>query len=302
MTTAPTAPTRTDRYPTRVTGKAVTQPRVDPTVWGTREGPLTRHELERYEADGFHVFDNLLSEQEVQLYRAELRRLSEDPAILAGDRVVLEPDSDRLRSVFEVEKVSEVFADLLASPRLTDVARQVLGSEVYVHQSRVNYKPGFGGAQFDWHSDFETWHAEDGMPRPRAFSVSIALSENYEFNGPLMVMPGTHRTFVPSVGETPLDFHKESLRVHKITVGSPGPEHLTRMAQEHGIRQIAGPAGSAVMFDSNLMHGSNGNITPFARSNIFIVYNSVENLLEEPYAAPVPRPQHLGNREFPRGM
>lgn len=74
------------------------------------------------------------------------------------------------------------------------------------------------------------------------------------------------------------------------------------MAREHGIKQIAGPAGSAVMFDSNLMHGSNGNITPFARSNIFIVYNSVENALEEPYAAAAPRPQHLGNREFPRGM
>ncbi|UYQ63036.1 ectoine hydroxylase [Streptomyces peucetius] len=293
---------RIDLYPTRVSGKAVTRPRVDPTVWGDGPGPLTGAELERYDADGFHVFDSLLPPQEVETYRAELRRLSQDPALLASDRVVLEPDSARLRSVFEVEKVSTVFADLLNSPRLMDVARQVLSSDVYVHQSRVNYKPGFGGAQFDWHSDFETWHAEDGMPRPRAFSVSIALSENYEFNGPLMVMPGTHKTFVPSVGETPDDFHKESLRVHRITVGSPGEEHLTRMADQHGIRQIAGPAGSAVMFDSNLLHGSNGNITPFARSNIFIVYNSVENLLEEPFAAPRPRPQHLGNREFPRGM
>ncbi len=138
------------------------------------------------------------------------------------------------------------------------------------------------------------------MPRPRAFSVSIALSENHPFNGPLLVMPGTHKTFIPSVGQTPPDFHKESLRVHRITVGSPGPEHLTRMAERHGIEQITGPAGSAVMFDSNLLHGSNGNITPFPRANIFIVYNSVENTLEEPFAAPKPRPQHLGNREFRR--
>ncbi|WP_406147896.1 ectoine hydroxylase [Streptomyces anulatus] len=289
---------RPDLYPTRVAGEAVPRPRLDPSVWGAHEGPLTARELERYESDGYHVFDNLLTPEEVGTYRAELQRLSEDSELLASERVVLEPDSDRLRSVFEVEKVSELFAGLLASPRLTDVARQVLGSDVYVHQSRVNYKPGFGGAEFDWHSDFETWHAEDGMPRPRAFSVSIALSENYEFNGPLMVMPGTHKTFVPSVGETPPDFHKESLRVHRITVGSPGQDHLTRLAHERGIRQIAGPAGSAVMFDSNLLHGSNGNITPFARSNIFIVYNSVENTLERPFAADRPRPQHLGNREF----
>ncbi len=175
----------------------------------------------------------------------------------------------------------------------------MLDSEVYVHQSRVNYKPGFGGAPFHWHSDFETWHSEDGMPRPRAFSVSISLTENHPFNGPLMVMPGTHKTFVPTVGATPQDYHKESLRVAAPSVGSPDRAHLTRMAEEHGIEQITGPAGSAVMFDSNLLHGSNGNLSPFARSNVFIVYNSVENTLEAPYAADAPRPQYLSNREFP---
>jgi ectoine hydroxylase len=291
---------RPDLYPTRVTGEAVPQPRVDPTVWGQGPGPLSAEQLAAYDSSGYLVLDNLLTPDEVETYRAELQRLGRDPELRAGERVVLEPDSDRVRSVFEVEKVSEVFAELLFSSRLTDIARQVLDSDVYVHQSRVNYKPGFGGAEFDWHSDFETWHAEDGMPRPRAFSVSIALSENHPFNGPLLVMPGTHKTFIPSVGETPDDFHKESLRVHRITVGSPGQEHLTRMAEQHGIEQITGPAGSAVMFDSNLLHGSNGNITPFPRSNIFIVYNSVENTLEEPFAAPKPRPQHLGNREFRR--
>jgi ectoine hydroxylase len=58
------------------------------------------------------------------------------------------------------------------------------------------------------------------------------------------------------------------------------------------------------MFDSNLLHGSNGNLSPFARSNIFIVYNSVENTLGAPYAADAPRPQYLSNREIPssRGM
>ncbi|MEU8894184.1 ectoine hydroxylase [Streptomyces sp. NPDC048442] len=293
-----TTTVRTDLYPTRVDGQAVPQPRKDPSVWGEHPGPLSKEQVGRYESTGYLVLDNLLSADEVKAFRDELERLGRDSALRTSERVVMEPDSDRVRSVFEVEKVSEVFNQLLHSPRLINIARQVLGSDVYIHQSRVNYKPGFGGAEFDWHSDFETWHAEDGMPRPRAFSVSIALSENHPFNGPLLVMPGTHKTFIPSVGETPPEFHKESLRVHRITVGSPGQDHLTEMAERHGIEQITGPAGSAVMFDSNLLHGSNGNITPFPRSNIFIVYNSVENRLEEPYAAPKPRPQHLGNREF----
>ncbi|GAA0442061.1 ectoine hydroxylase [Streptomyces stramineus] len=290
---------RPDLYPTRVTAQAFPQPRVDPTVWGEASGPLSKGQLDRYESSGYLVLDNLLSPQEVETYRAEMERLGTDPVLRASERVILEPESDQVRSVFEVEKVSELFAALLHSPRLIDVARQVLNSDVYIHQSRVNYKPGFGGAQFDWHSDFETWHSEDGMPRPRAFSVSIALSENYPFNGPLLVMPGTHKTFIPTVGETPPDFHKESLRVERLPVGSPGREHLSRMAEQHGIEHVTGPAGTAVMFDSNLLHASSGNITPFARSNIFIVYNSVENTLDAPFAAPKPRPQHLGNREFP---
>ncbi|KND24704.1 ectoine hydroxylase [Streptomyces stelliscabiei] len=295
---------RPDLYPTRVLGEAVPRPRTDPSVWGEAPGPLDAEQLKRYESDGYLVLDDLLFAQEVDLYLSELRRLGADPALRASERVILEPESDEVRSVFEVEKVSEIFAELLRSPRLVNIARQVLDSEVYIHQSRVNYKPGFGGAPFHWHSDFETWHSEDGMSRPRAFSVSISLTENHPFNGPLMVMPGTHKTFVPTVGATPQDYHKESLRVAAPSVGSPDRKHLTRMAQEHGIEQITGPAGSAVMFDSNLLHGSNGNLSPFARSNIFIVYNSVENALGAPYAAHAPRPQYLSNREFPypRGM
>ncbi|MEU7033762.1 ectoine hydroxylase [Streptomyces sp. NPDC046237] len=290
---------RPDLYPTRVIGESVPQPRIDPTVWGEASGPLDSKQLHHYESRGYLVLDNLLSEREVETYLAELQRLSEDPVLRASERAILEPESDQVRSVFEVEKVSELFADLLRSPRLTDIARQVLDSDVYIHQSRVNYKPGFGGAPFHWHSDFETWHSEDGMPRPRAFSVSISLTENHPFNGPLMVMPGTHKSFIPTIGETPKDYHEESLRVASPSVGSPARHHLTRMADEHGIEQITGPAGSAVMFDSNLLHGSNGNLSPFARSNIFLVYNSVENTLEAPFAAPQPRPQHLSNREFP---
>ena len=38
--------------------------------------------------------------------------------------------------------------------------------------------PGFTGSGFSWHSDFETWHAEDGMPSIRTVSCSIPLMEN----------------------------------------------------------------------------------------------------------------------------
>src|SRR5690606_14002734 len=147
------------------------------------------------------------------------------------------------------------------------------------HQSRVNFKPAFVGKEFYWHSDFETWHVEDGLPRMRALSISINLTDSTDLNGPLMVIPGSRRSFVACVGETPENHYQESLRRQQY--GVPDPRVLTELAQT-GIVTAKGKAGSVVLFDCNAMHGSNSNITPFPRCSLFIVYNSVENTPQRP--------------------
>jgi ectoine hydroxylase len=287
-----------DLYPTRV----AREPRLiyrndDPVVWGEPgDGPLTADQLDAHDQRGFTNIEQLLEPGDLKEAQAELERLLHTPALDGDERVIREKDSKEVRSVFDVHKISGHFAELLRDERVAGIARQILGSDVYVHQSRVNYKPGFGGNPFYWHSDFETWHAEDGMPRMRAVSLSLALTENYHFNGSLMIMPGSHKTFVSCVGETPDDYYKASLKEQEI--GTPDHGSLRFLADKHGIEQFTGPAGSATWFDCNCMHGSNGNITPFPRSNLFIVFNSVENALVEPFAAKKPRPEFLGSRDW----
>ncbi|MFE5668567.1 ectoine hydroxylase [Streptomyces niveus] len=295
MTT--TAPARTDLYPTRGVGE-VTTPRQDPVVWsppGT-PGPVDAADLQGLERNGFLTVDQLISPDEVVLYRDELDRLINDPAVRADERSIIEPKSQDVRSVFEVHKLSEIFAGLVRDERVVGRARQILGSDVYVHQSRINVKPGFGASGFYWHSDFETWHAEDGLPNMRTISVSIALTENYDTNGGLMIMPGSHKTFLGCAGETPKDNYKQSLKMQD--AGTPSDEALTGFAGEHGIKLFTGKAGAATWFDCNCMHGSGDNITPFPRSNVFIVFNSVENAAAAPFAAPAPRPSFIGSRDF----
>jgi ectoine hydroxylase len=279
-----------DLYPTRGADEVVT-PRQDPVVWG-RATP----DLEEYEENGFLAVDQLITPDEVAVYHAELDRLIADPAVRADERSIVEPKSQSVRSVFEVHKLSEVFAKLVSDERVVGRARQILGSDVYVHQSRINVKPGFGASGFYWHSDFETWHAEDGLPNMRTVSVSIALTENYDTNGGLMIMPGSHKSFLGCAGETPKDNYKRSLQMQD--AGIPSDEALTKMADRHGIRLFTGKAGSATWFDCNAMHGSGDNITPYARSNVFIVFNSVENTAQEPFAAPIRRPDFIGARDF----
>jgi ectoine hydroxylase len=287
----------TDRYPTRQAPEPSLLPRTDPVVWGAPgDGPIDESTLAGFDQDGFLSVDQLLRPDEVELYRDELERLSHDPAMRADERTIIERDSQEVRSIFEVHRISDVFARLVADPRVVGRARQLLGSDVYVHQSRVNVKPAFSGNGFYWHSDFETWHAEDGMPAMRAVSISIALTENYVHNGGLMIMPGSHRHFASCVGETPADHYKESLRSQEI--GTPDTGTLTTLAEPRGIQLFTGAAGSATMFDCNCMHGSGNNITPFARSNVFIVFNSVENACQEPFSAPAPRPAFIASRDF----
>ncbi|AOR35056.1 ectoine hydroxylase [Streptomyces fodineus] len=287
----------TDLYPTRGTTE-VAVPRQDPVVWGSPDtpGPIATADLQAYERDGFLAIEELITPDEVEVYKRELDRLVTDPAIRADERSIVEPKSKEIRSVFEVHRSSEVFANLVRDPRVVGRARQILGSDVYVHQSRINVKPGFGASGFYWHSDFETWHAEDGLPNMRTVSVSIALTENHDTNGGLMIMPGSHRTFLGCAGATPEDNYKKSLQMQD--AGTPSDEALTSLAAEHGIRLFTGKAGSATWFDCNCMHGSGDNITPFPRSNVFIVFNSVENKAVEPFAAPVRRPEFIGARDF----
>ncbi|MEQ9547205.1 MAG: ectoine hydroxylase [Marinobacter sp.] len=291
--------TRTDDlYPTRLERPTSSFERLDPVIHSTgqqrHDGPLSETELAQYERDGFLVFNNFLDAATVEKFREDLRAYEEDEAVLQSEGTITEPGKREIRSIFGIHELSDRFDKLTRDPRILDMVHQLLGSEAYIHQSRINFKPGFHGKGFDWHSDFETWHAEDGMPRMRSVSFSIALTDNTPFNGPLMLVPGSHKTFIPCVGRTPEDNYQSSLK--KQELGVPSNRDLDRMIDQHGITAPTGPAGSLIIFECNTLHASNANMSPWPRSNLFFVYNSVENQVVEPFCGNKPRPDFLGNR------
>jgi ectoine hydroxylase len=290
-------PVLEDLYPSRVAAEPKLIERRDPVVYkdSPAAGPLGAAELESYERNGCLFVEKLFPAEEVASLNQELHRLACAEDVKRLEETITEPGSKEVRSIFRVHKLSQLFDWLSRDTRVLDVARQILGSQVYLHQSRVNLKPGFRGKEFYWHSDFETWHVEDGMPRMRALSVSIALTQNYPFNGPLMLIPGSHRTYVACVGKTPDDHYRQSLK--KQEYGVPDNQSLKRLSDGGGIVAPVGPAGSTVFFDCNTMHGSSSNISPYPRSNVFFVYNSMENTLGDPLHGLKPRPEHIATRE-----
>jgi len=287
-----------DLFPTRLERKLGMFERLDPVVHTPEErmadGPLSVEKVREFDERGFLFFESFFDKSEMEKFIQELQEYEEDEDLKLSEGTILEPGKEEIRSIFGIHEISKRFDRLTRDPHLLEIVRQLLDSEVYIHQSRINYKPGFKGKGFNWHSDFETWHSEDGMPRMRCLSCSIVMTDNNEFNGPLMLIPGSHKYFIPCVGRTPEDNYKESLKIQDL--GVPDGASLTQLMNEDFIEAPKGPAGSLIIFECNTLHGSNANMSCWPRSNLFFVYNSVHNTLTEPFCGNKPRPEFLANR------
>ena len=147
------------------------------------------------------------------------------------------------------------------------------------------------------HSDFETWHAEDGIPVPRSLSAVVLLSDNRAENGSLMVVPGSQNTFVGCVGETPRNAWETSLK-DPLFFGTPSSHSLHKLVHDMGLglQSCMAPAGSLLLFDSNLMHASTNNMSAFDRVNAFFAFTALSNAAG-PIFTGAGRPEYLATRD-----
>ncbi len=283
-----------DLYPSRVGQDEKIIPRVDPVVYGDVQPKikhaLTATQLESYRDNGFIVLADYMPEM-VEPLLGEIEHLKN---VMAGrEELITEPNNDEMRTIFKPFAFSQLIDLFSRHPKILTIARQLLDSDVYITQSRINLKPAFHGLAFPWHSDFETWHVEDGMPRMRAVTAWIMLNENNEYNGPLYVIPGSHKSFVSCAGVTESKNYNQSLK--KQLAGVPQPETMQHLLKNCGIKGVYGTPGTVVFHECNLMHGSPDNISGMPRTLLMLVYNSCENKLVKPFCDQPPRPDYLRN-------
>ncbi|MEQ8859548.1 MAG: phytanoyl-CoA dioxygenase family protein [Pseudomonadales bacterium] len=110
-----------------------------------RDGPLSEHQLARFERDGFLVLHGFFKPHEVRAFLDDLEAYRHDAQLLRRPQVITEADSDQIRSIFGIHRLSARFDTLTRDARLLDLAGQLPGSDVYIHQSRLNCKPAFCG-------------------------------------------------------------------------------------------------------------------------------------------------------------
>ena len=245
---------------------------------------LEQSQIEQFNEHSYLFFPSLLDSREVAILQRAM------PEILnrQGPEVTREKeDPTAARLVFGAHLYSEPFRRLSLLPRLLSPVRQLLNDEVYLHQSRMNPKYGFGGgAAWDWHQDFSAWRIVDGMPQPRCIMTAVFIDDCTAVKSPLLVLPGSHRLgFLDGV-----TLHKDAKGYSLYHVDQAT---LQRLADEKGIEALIGPAGSVCFCDSLVLHGSANNVSPWRRAIMYLIYNAVSNVCTN-----ADRPWYQNNRDF----
>ena len=146
-------------------------------------------------------------------------------------------------------------------------------------------KAAFSGEVWQWHTDFATHHAEDGVPEPLALNLHVFLDDVTEFNGPLYFIPGSHRHGVP---EARLDDRTTSYPLWVMDQRT-----IRSLADRHGLISATGPKGTGLIFVDTLVHGSPNNLSPWDRAIFSLIVNPVANA-----ARGGTRPDHKHHRDF----
>jgi ectoine hydroxylase len=254
---------------------------------------VTDEQVRQYREDGYLFLPGCFSAAEVAEMNGEL------PAIFAEDTParVLEKGTGQVRSVYGSHSSNELFGRLVRDPRILEPARAILESDVYVHQFKINAKLAFVGEVWEWHQDYIFWQKEDGMPTSRVINVTVFLDDVTEFNGPLLFIPGSHKAGVMDPGKRKGDASDGPAWAADVAADlsyTLTKEMIAEWVEARGIVAPKGPAGSVLLFDANVAHGSGPNMSPIDRKLMLVTYNSVLNI---PEPRENPRPEFLCARD-----
>lgn len=229
------------------------------------EEPLSAAQIEAWRRDGFIVAHDLVPREEAEAAMARCRELAK----LERREVIREKDGRTVRSLMNAHLFDEGLARFVRLPRLIRAAQQLVDDEVYIFQSIFNLKAPFTGDVWQWHQDYPTYLADDGMPTPRCVNALVFLEEVSEFNGPLMLIPGSHGA-QPEVNDVDRESTSYPLR------GS-SPELVAAWAKARGIVAPKGPPGTVILAHTNIVHGSGPNMSPWGRAMMSLTLNAVSN-------------------------
>jgi len=156
---------------------------------------ITAKQVDFYRENGYILVENVVDAATRDAMKAVIADLISKARGLTthNDVYDLEPshtsDAPRVRRIKKPTLVHPVFDQLVKSPAMVGILTALLGPNVRLHGSKLNMKDPQYGSAVEWHQDWAFYpHTNDDL-----LAIGVMLEDIAEDNGPLLVMPGTHR-------------------------------------------------------------------------------------------------------------
>lgn len=204
---------------------------------------LNKEALQQYREEGYTLTGRVLDDAQLESIRAEELRFREAQPYDANTTV--------FRS--QLARHSEIIRSIITSPRLVEVAKQLIGPNVcHWFNQFVTKMPDAqsGKSEFPWHQD----NGYGSIVPATDVTIWIALDDVDTRNGCVYVVPRSH---------------EKGLLEHKSA--SADNWHLTLDVEGDGIPAVL-KAGEAVAFTGLTLHRSLLNHSDHARRGFFVEY------------------------------
>lgn len=161
-----------------------------------------------------------------------------------------------LRRVASPIEISAPFHRAATDSPLVDAVADLIGPDVKLHHSKINSKLPGAATSVKWHQDFPfTPHSNDDL-----VTALLMLDEVTERNGPLEVVPGSHKEPLHSLW-------------HEDRFTGAVEESVSRRCAAEAVR-CTGPAGAVCLMHTRLLHGSAPNRSGGPRTLFIVVYSA----------------------------
>jgi ectoine hydroxylase-related dioxygenase (phytanoyl-CoA dioxygenase family) len=237
---------------------------------------MNAEEASQYARDGYLLRKGLLSDDEVSRFRDRARSQLEQET--REGAVMSKGDKEGKTTLLKMwTKAGDDQYGLLArDERMVNLSEDAIGKPVYLYSHKMTMKQPNEGGAWEWHQDFGYWY-NNGCLAPEMMSIYVALDKATRENGCLQVLKGSHK-----LGR--LDHIRENDQTNVAR------EHLQAALDRFELVYAEMEAGDALVFDGNLLHRSDANLTNTYRWGYICSYNAVEN-------APFKRVREYGNYE-----
>ncbi len=217
-----------------------------------------------YREQGYLVVPSVLDEPTLRRARAEMVRILDGARALTAHTDVYDlepghrPDDPRVRRVKTPHRFFPAFQSLMRHPPLVAILQDLLGASVRLHGSKINLKSPRYGSAVEWHQDWAFYpHTNDDL-----LAVGVMLDDCTSDNGPLLVVPGSHR------GPT-FDHHAGGYFCGAIDPAAIRDE-IARAVP------LTGHAGSVSFHHVRLVHGSAQNVSSLPRTLLLYEYGAAD--------------------------